>query len=92
MFFPGSRYETVPEDVVATPHGAVRFKRIRFIPATPADLAHRLTQGERPDHLAFLAYREPDRFWRICDANLVMWPPDLVADVGARILIPPAKG
>lgn len=92
MFFVGSRYETVPEDVVATPQGPVRFKRIRFIPATPADLAHTLTQGERPDQLAFLAYREPDRFWRICDANLVMWPPDLVAEVGARILIPPAKG
>jgi hypothetical protein len=51
-----------------------------------------VTQDERLDNIAFLAYREPDRFWRICDANLAMWPADLVADVGDRILIPPAKG
>jgi hypothetical protein len=92
MLLPGSRYENVPEDVVTTPQGAVRYKRIRFIPPTPATLAHVVVQGERLDHLAFLAYHEPDRFWRICDANLAMWPPDLVADVGTRLLIPPAKG
>lgn len=92
MFFQGSRYETVPEAVADSPQGPVRYKRIRRIPPTPAEAAHTVTQGERLDNIAFLAYREPDRFWRICDANLAMWPPDLVAEPGDRILIPPAKG
>ena len=93
MFFQGSRYEDVPDHVLTTPaQGLVRYKRVRFIPPTPASLAHVVTQGERLDHLAFLAYRDPERFWRICDANVATWPPDLAAGVGARVLIPPAKG
>jgi hypothetical protein len=92
MFVQGSRYETVPEDVLATPNGTVRYKLIRFVPPTPATLAHVVAQDERLDRLAFLAYREPDRFWRICDANLAMWPPDLVTEVGRQLLIPPARG
>jgi hypothetical protein len=92
MFVQGSRYETVPESVLATPKGNVRYKLVRFIPPTPAALTHVVTQDERLDLLAFLAYREPDRFWRICDANRAMWPPDLVAEVGRALLIPPAKG
>jgi hypothetical protein len=92
MFFQGSRYENVPEDLYEGPSGrTIRYKRIRFIPHTTANLAHVLRQGERLDHLAFLAFREPDRFWRICDANLAMWPPDLVSRPHVRILIPPAK-
>lgn len=92
MFVQGSRYETVPEGVLATPTGTVRYKLIRFIPPTPATLTHVVAQDERLDLLAFLAYREPDRSWRICDANQAMWPPDLVAEVGRALLIPPARG
>src|SRR3712207_7493402 len=49
-------------------------------------LVHVVAQDERLDQLAFLAYREPDRFWRIADANLAMWPPDLVERVGRALL------
>jgi hypothetical protein len=93
VFFRGSRYETVGEDAYTDRTGQViRYKRIRFIPNTPAQLAHVVLQGERVDHVAFLAYRDPERFWRICDANLVMRPDELVEQPGARILIPQAKG
>jgi len=93
MFFRGSRYEDVPEANFTRPDGLVaRYKLIRFIPATSAHLAHGVVRGERSDHLAALAYRDPERFWRICDANVVMRPEALTAEVGARILIPPAKG
>jgi hypothetical protein len=93
MFFKGSRYERVPEDTYVDQSGrAIRYKRIRFIPPTPASLAHQVAQGERLDHIAFLAYRDAERSWRICDANEAMWPPDLVAEIRARILIPPAGG
>jgi hypothetical protein len=93
MFFQGSRYEKVPEDTyVDASRRPIRYKRIRFIPRTPATLAHEVAQGERLDHISYLAYRDPERSWRICDANEAMWPPDLVADIGVRILIPPAGG
>jgi hypothetical protein len=92
MFVQGSRYETVPEGVLTTPAGPIRYKLIRFVPPTPATLVHVVTQDERLDQLAFLAYREPDRFWRICDANLAMWPLDLTAEVGRALLVPSARG
>ena len=92
MFFQGSRYETVPEAVADSPHGPVRYKRIRFIPPTPAEAAHMVTQDERLDNIAFLAYREPDRFWRICDANLAVWPEELTAQPGRVLDIPAAEG
>ena len=93
MFFKGSRYESVTEASLTRPDGLViRYKRIRFIPGTPAQLAHAVVAGERTDHLASLAYRDPERFWRICDANGVMQPEALTAGIGARILIPPANG
>jgi len=92
MFFRGSRYENVPEATWADATGRpIRYKLIRFIPETPAQLAHVVVQGERVDHLATLAYRDSQRFWRICDANVVMRPAELVDEVGERILIPPAK-
>jgi hypothetical protein len=93
MFFQGSRYEDTPEHTIVDATGrAIRYKLVRLIPPTPAHLAHAVAQNERLDHIAFLAYRDPERFWRICDANVAMWPPDLVSEPSARILIPPAKG
>ncbi|MEQ1892526.1 MAG: hypothetical protein ABL998_08305 [Planctomycetota bacterium] len=60
----------------------------RFIGKATPKLAHKVTPQERVDHLAQRYYRAPERFWRICDANLVPWPPDLVAEPGAVIHIP----
>jgi hypothetical protein len=93
MFFKGSRYSNVDEETVKDKDDReVRYKKIRFIPATEAYMVHSVNQGERPDHIAFKYYRDPERFWRICDANLVMWPNDLVSEPGRRILIPPSEG
>jgi nucleoid-associated protein YgaU len=93
MFFQGSRYATVGEAELIDRQGRViRYKRIRFIPPTPAQVGHRVSQGERLDQIAFRYYRDPERFWRICDANLAMLPEDLVSEVGRTIQIPPAEG
>ncbi len=90
MFFKGSRYEKVPEDQFTDPSGRIiHYKRIRFIPITPASLGHTVLQGQRLDTIAFTYYRDPERFWRICDANLATWPDDLLAENGKVILIPP---
>ena len=51
-----------------------------------------MNQGERLDHIAQRVYQDPEIFWRICDANLALWPPDLVAEPGRIIKVPPAEG
>jgi hypothetical protein len=91
MFFKGSRYEKVGDAQYTDAHGRViRYKRMRFIPDTPARFNHLVTQGERPDLLAFRYYRDSLKFWRIADANEdVMQAEALTAEPGRRILIPP---
>ena len=88
MFFKGSRYANVAEGEIEAQGRVVRYKLTRFIPPTRALAAHPVARGERLDHLAFGHYRDSERFWRICDANLAFWPPDLVAVVGRVLLVP----
>jgi nucleoid-associated protein YgaU len=89
MFFRGSRYESLPEAELTTVNGrVVRYKRVRFIPDTRGVLPHRVVQGERLDLIAYQAYRDPEQFWRICDANRALRPADLVAEPGGVLLLP----
>jgi hypothetical protein len=66
----------------------LRYKRVRFIPETRGILSHLVVQGERLDLIAYQVYRDPEQFWRICDANLALCPDDLVAEPGRRLLLP----
>ena len=89
MFFRGSRYEAIAHAELATADGRViRYKRVRFIPDTPGTLSHPVAQGDRVDLIAYQFFNDPEQFWRICDANLVFRPEELVAEPGRRILIP----
>jgi nucleoid-associated protein YgaU len=91
MFFKGSRYEKVDDEELTDSKGReIRYKKIRFIPETKPQKAHIVGQGERLDHIAYRHYRDPERFWRICDANDAMWPDDLL-EVGDTLLIPASK-
>lgn len=93
MFFKGSRYENVASDSITDAKGQViRFKAVRFIPDTPARMLLTIKQGERLDQIAGRIYQDPERFWRICDANLATWPDDLVGKGGDQIKIPPSEG
>ncbi len=90
MFFKGSRYEKVGDAQHTALNGRVsRYKKMRFIPDTPARFNHLVTQGERPDLLAFRYYGDPLKFWHIADANSVLQAEELTARQGRRILIPP---
>jgi hypothetical protein len=93
MFFRGSRYEGVGENEIQDGQGrAVRYKKVRFIPEMEMPrMGHILSQGERLDHIAYDYYRDPERFWRICDANRAMWPAELVAEAGKIVRIPPSE-
>ena len=92
MFFKGSRYEKVETDeYIDRAGGVIPYKNVRFIPETKAQLGHRVRQDERLDHVAHRYYRDPERFWRVCDANLAMRPDDLTGPPGRTILIPPSQ-
>jgi hypothetical protein len=93
MFFKGSRYEKVPEAEHTDASGrTVRYKKVRFIPFTRAQAGHEVRDGERLDHIAHRHFRDAERFWRICDANLATWPPELVERPGRIIDIPASEG
>jgi hypothetical protein len=93
MFAKGSRYSDVEEATITDDRGRiVRYIKVRFIPQTSARLGHIVSEGERPDQIASRHYRDPERFWRLCDANEVMWPDDLVAEPGRTIRVPPVQG
>jgi len=70
----------------------IRFKRLRFVPASPARLSYRVEEGDRPDLAAYRTIGDPEQYWRLCDANLVLRPADLTARPGRRILVPGPGG
>jgi hypothetical protein len=91
MFFKGSRYEHVETLTRTDASGReIRYKAIRRIPDTEPRYGWAVAAGERLDIIAFEVYRQPDRFWRICDANRAMWPPALADRPGRVIGIPGA--
>jgi hypothetical protein len=63
---------------------------LRETPATPAVLRIVATDADRLDLLAFRYYRDPTRFWRICDATADLDPFDLLVP-GQAVPIPPDK-
>jgi hypothetical protein len=92
MFFKGSRYEKVATNQFTDSTGAVIiYKKIRFIPLTIGIGGYVVKQGERLDQISNRIFRDPQRFWRICDANTAMWPDDL-AVVARTVEIPTSEG
>ncbi len=92
MFFKGSRYAKVDTHTFTDETARqVRYKKVRFIPETTARRRHIVAQGQRLDHIAHQYYRDPERFWRIGDANEALWPDDLTATPGSTILIPASE-
>jgi nucleoid-associated protein YgaU len=88
-----SRYAAVEQVKITDGNGReIPYLSVRFIPATGARVLHSVNQGERLDHIAHRYYKDPERFWRICDANEAMWPDELVEQPGRKLLIPPAEG
>lgn len=91
MFFRGSRYEHVETKQYVTDDGrTIRFKALRMLPDTRGLAGHVVDEGERVDHVASHELGDPERFWRIADANVVVDPRDLVAEPGRVIDIPEA--
>ena len=72
-----------------------RYVSRRFLP-DPDRLSvqgeHVVVEGDRPDNLAATTFGDPELFWRLCDANRVIFPDELVATIGRRIRITLPEG
>ncbi|MBN8471783.1 MULTISPECIES: hypothetical protein [Corallococcus] len=86
-----SRYAKTPTDTATDASGEdVTLLSLREIPATGGVFFHAPGEGERLDNLAQQYFRDPKKFWRICDASSVLDPFDVLVP-GRPVLIPPNR-
>lgn len=72
-----SRYLKLPAAVTIDSRGrSVSAVSPRMLPTVSGTFLHTIEDGDRLDHLAFKYYRQPTRWWRICDANPDFMSPD----------------
>lgn len=70
MFAKLSRYRRLPDVVTTDAKGrTLRSKSVRLLPQVSGDFFHTVEEIDRLDHLAHKYYRQPRKWWRICDAN-----------------------
>jgi hypothetical protein len=95
-FPPTSRYYSTETDELETTSGkTIVFLRRRFVPPPERfQLLHEHTvaEGQRPDHLSARYLGDPEQFWRLCDANVVMHPEELTDPIGRSIRITLPEG
>ncbi len=91
MFSPSSRYSQVLEATYEAPDGThIVYKRRRFPPVQQQGVFGQTSvrPEERVDQLAARALRDPLQYWRLCDANAVLDPFELVDEPGRRVRVP----
>jgi hypothetical protein len=95
-FPPNSRYAATETTQLTRSDGSVvTYLRRRFIPPPEgaATLGYHVVEaGDRPDRLADELIGDPEQFWRLCDANAVLHPDELIEEVGAEIRIALPEG
>ncbi len=76
MFSKISRYKK-QEDVVTTDteDKTAVSKALRLLSETPGRFLHTVEEVDRLDHLAYKYYKQPRKWWRICDANTEFMSP-----------------
>lgn len=91
-----SRYYGIASAQFTRPDGSVvSYLKRRFVPlperfATLAE--HQVVSGDRVDNLAARYLGDPEQYWRLCDANGVMDPDELTAEVGRSVRITLPEG
>lgn len=70
MFSKISRYRKLPDIVTTDAKGqAWESKCLRLLPEVSGTFLHTVEEVDRLDHLAYKYYKQPRKWWRICDAN-----------------------
>lgn len=86
-----SRYRATPDITVDDGRGSTHpLLDLRAVPPTSGLLHVTPTDSDRLDLLAWRFYRNPTRFWRLCDASSELDPFDVLAP-GEPIPIPPDR-
>ena len=96
VFPPTSRYHSIETATLVLPNGTeIVYLRRRFLPSSDRFTLlqeHVVTQGDRLDNITARYFGDPLQFWRVCDANDAMNPPDLTAEIGRRLRITLPEG
>lgn len=95
MIEPTSRYAALNiKTLEATgPDGEprpIRYFERRFLPSAVGGttlVEHAVVQGERLDQITARYLGDPTQFWRVADANEVLDPTELTAEIGRRVRI-----
>jgi hypothetical protein len=70
MFSRSSRYRTLPDIVATDAQGRTLVsKTLRPLPQVSGTFRHTVEGVDRLDHLAYKYYQQPDKWWRLADAN-----------------------
>jgi len=70
MFSKISRYKKQDDIVTTDTEGtSAESKALRLLPETSGQFLHTVEEPDRLDHLAYKYYKQPRKWWRICDAN-----------------------
>jgi hypothetical protein len=70
MFSRISRYRELPDTVTTDSQGrTLPSKTVRLLPPVLGTFRHTVEEVDRLDHLAFKYYQQPQKWWRIVDAN-----------------------
>ena len=92
MFDPTSRYARLEQTTHTLPDGrVVPYVRRRFLPRgedLPLLVEVTVTQADRLDVITARTLGDPEQFWRVCDANNAMYPPDLTDEPGEIVRVP----
>lgn len=92
MFDPTSRYAKLEQTTYTLPDGhVVAYVRRRFLPRgeeLPLLIEVTVTQADRLDVITARTLGDPEQFWRVCDANNAMYPPDLTDEPGEIVRVP----
>jgi len=76
MFSKISRYRKLPDVVtIDVKRRQLESKSSRLLPEVSGIFLHTVEEVDRLDHLAFKFYKQPRKWWRICDANPELMSP-----------------
>ncbi len=79
MFSKISRYRKLPDEVTTDAKGrSLESKSLRLMPEVSGEFMHTVEEVDRLDHLAYKYYKQPRKWWRICDANPEFMSPQVL--------------
>lgn len=88
MFSKISRYYRVPDVTAPDAQGRLlAAKDVRRTPQVEGTFRHTVEAGDRLDQLAYKYYRQPLKWWRICDANPQFLSPLALLDQDAIVTL-----